>query len=201
MEFIVTGLSGMYSFYSFLDLKNSRNNLLNNKWKNNKGFLNICEDDNVKAISINIYEKADDIVYIGFPAGIPITIPVSEKKQGRCKEIYNIFTAKNIVLENWEFLDKYQNENYIKTHDCLKKYFANHNEIFNLGKMPIKVKQSNLINIYYTQFKTPLFSNEYHLISEDANKLINYATFAKRKPLSITSGIICIIGLGYICTK
>jgi hypothetical protein len=202
MEFIITGLSGIYSFYCLLNLKINRDNLMDNKWKNNKEFLNIKEDKDIKAISLNIYEnKIDFPMYVGMGKNGSIGIPIGGGNYEECKEIYNKFSTNQFKLQNWQYLDNYDKEYFINTPDSLSDCL-NNNDIDGTSfviKLPIKVKHTKLSNIYYTNFKTPIFSQEHYLVSSNINKLIKVATFRKRMPLSITSGIICAAGIGYIC--
>jgi hypothetical protein len=201
MEFVVTGLSGIYSVYSLFNLKVNKDNLINDKWKKNKEFINIIENKDVKAISLNTYEnKIDFPMYVGVGKNGSIGIPIGGRNYEECKEIYNKFSNGECNLENWEYLDDYDQEYFINTPDSLRDCLNNNdiNERSLMIKLPIKVKHSKLSNIYYTKFKTPLFAQENYLVSSNVNNLIKVATIRKRMPLSITSGIICMIGIGYI---
>ncbi len=199
MEFIIIGLSGIYSFYSLTNLKINMDKLKNDNWKNNKDFLEINESKDVNGISINVIESELPMYFcIGF-----IGLPTRRKYNDDYKEIYNKFLSTNKdnqCLVNWEFLGNYEKEYHINTPDSLQN-FLNINKINdkNLSlRLPIKIKHSRFPNIYYTNFKTPLFSNNHHLISSDVNNLIKTASLRKRLPFTFTSGIIFVLGVGHI---
>lgn len=199
MEFIITGLSGIYSFYSLANLKINMDKLKNDNWRNNKDFLEINESKDVNGISINVIEKELPMYFcIGF-----IGLPTTRNPNNDYKEIYNKFSSTNKdneCLVNWEFLDNYEKEYYINRNDSLQNFLKiNRINDENLSlALPIKVKHAKFPNIYYTNFKTPLFSNKHHLISTDVNNLITESLIRKRMPFTFTSGIIFALGVGYI---
>ena len=202
MEFLITGTSGLYSFYSLYEFYNKRKLLYNDSWKTNKNILEIKEIENGKGISLNNYEtKIDFPIYLNTGKNGFVGIPIGGSTHEELKEIYNKFYNDKMNIQNYEYLEnRYDKEYFINTYDNLKNFLNNYDisESSFLIKLPIHVKETRNNKFYYTNFKTTLFNQNHYLICSNPNNLIKTATFRKRMPLSITSGCVFLGSLMYL---